>query len=63
MNNEEKARLYDQLLAEHSSKAALVRELETDIRPKPDQQQRIETLRKEMVELERRATELATSAF
>jgi hypothetical protein len=63
MTNEEKARLYDQLLAEHSSKAALVRELETDIKPKPNQQERIVQLRKEMVELERRATELATSAF
>jgi len=63
MNNEEKARLYDQLLAEHSSKAALVRELETDIRPSSDQQQRIDTLKKEMVDLERRATELSYSAF
>jgi len=63
MTNEEKARLYDQLLAEHSKKAAQVRELETDIKPKPDQQEKITVLRKEMVELERRATQLASSAF
>ena len=63
MTTNEKARLYDQLLAEHSSKAALVRELETDIRPKPDQQQRIDKLKKEMVELERKATELSLSSF
>ena len=63
MTNEEKARLYDRLLAEHSAKAALVRELETDIRPKPDQQQRINELKKEMTDLEKRATELASSAF
>ena len=63
MTNEEKARLYDQLLAEHSKKAAQVRELETDIRPKPDQQEKITVLKKEMVELEKRATQLASSAF
>ena len=63
MTNEEKAKLYDQLLAEHSRKAAQVRELETDIRPKPNQQQLIDTLKKEMVDLEKRATELSMSAF
>lgn len=63
MTNEEKAKLYDQILAEHSKKAAQVRELETDIRPKPDQQQKITELKKEMVSLERRATELVGSSF
>jgi uncharacterized membrane protein YfbV (UPF0208 family) len=63
MTNEEKAKLYDQLLAEHSRKATQVRELETDIRPKPNQQQLIDTLKKEMVDLEKRATELSYSAF
>ena len=63
MTNTEKAELYDRLLSEHGRKAAEVRELETDIRPKPDQQQKIEKLKKEMIKLEHDATELARSAF
>jgi hypothetical protein len=63
LSNEEKAKLYDQLLAEHSRKATQVRSLEVDIKPASDQQQKIDKLRKEMVELERKATELAMSAF
>ena len=63
MTNDEKAKLYDRLLAEHSRKAAQVRELETDIRPKPDQQQKIDALKAEMGDLEKRATELSYSAF
>lgn len=63
MTNEEKAKLYDQLLREHSRKATQVRALEVDIRPAADQQQKIDQLKKEMVDLERRATELSMSAF
>jgi cell division protein FtsB len=63
MTNEEKAKLYDQLLSEHARKASQVRALEVDIRPAADQQQKIDKLRKEMVDLEKRATELSMSAF
>lgn len=63
MTNEEKAKLYDQLLSEHSKKASQVRALEVDIKPAPDQQQKIDKLRKEMIDLEKRATQLSMSAF
>ncbi len=63
MTNQEKAKLYDQLLSEHARKASQVRALEVDIKPAPDQQQKITKLRQEMVDLEKRATELSMSAF
>jgi cell division protein FtsB len=63
MNNTEKAALYDQLLREHGRKATQVRALEVDIQPAPDQQEKITQLRKEMVDLEKRATDLAQEAF
>jgi cell division protein FtsB len=63
MTNTEKAKLYDQLLSEHARKASQVRALEVDIRPAPDQQQKINKLKQEMVDLEKRATELSMSAF
>jgi cell division protein FtsB len=63
MTNGEKAKLYDQLLSDHSRKAAQVRSLETDITPKPGQQEEINKLKAEMVILERDATNLAAQAF
>jgi hypothetical protein len=63
MNNTEKAALYDRLLSEHARKATQVRALEVDIMPAPDQQQKINTLKTEMADLEKRATSLAQEAF
>lgn len=63
MTRNEKAALYDQLLAEHSRKASQVRELETNITPQPTDQQKIVELKAEMVILEKRATDLAISAY
>lgn len=63
MTNGEKANLYDSLLNQHSRKAEQVRALETNITPEPGDQQKINTLKSEMVVLERDATKLAQSAF
>jgi hypothetical protein len=63
MNNTEKAALYDQLLRDHGRKATQVRELETNITPGPDDQQKIAELKSEMTILESRATKLAQEAF
>jgi len=63
MSNNEKAALYDQLLREHGRKATQVRALEVDIMPSADQQQKITELKREMVELEKRATSLSQEAF
>jgi hypothetical protein len=63
MNNTEKAALYDQLLRDHGRKATQVRELETNITPAPDDQQKIAELKSEMNILESRATKLAQEAF
>jgi len=63
MTNGEKASLYDSLLSQHSRKAEQVRALETNITPEPNDQKMIETLKSEMVILERDATQLAQSAY
>tara|TARA_R110002012_G_C11214765_1_gene561734 strand:- start:145 stop:339 length:195 start_codon:yes stop_codon:yes gene_type:complete len=63
MTNTEKAKLYDQLLLEHSKKTSQVRALEVDISPSPDQQTKINKLKEELVSLEKRATDLSRSAF
>jgi hypothetical protein len=63
MTQGEKAKLYDQLLAEHSRKASQVRELETNITPAAGDQKKINELKIEMSSLEKRATELAMQAY
>ena len=63
LTTKEKAELYDQLLRDHGYKATQVRELETNITPGPNDQQRISELKAEMVILESKATKLAQEAF
>lgn len=63
MTNDEKARLYDQLLSDHGRKATEVRSLETNITPEPNDQEKIVKLKKEMAILERDATNLASQAL
>ena len=63
MTNSDKAKLYDSLINEHSRKAAMVRELEVEIRPTAKQQEQIVTLKKEMNELEKKATSLVMAGW
>lgn len=60
MNNEMKAKLYDQLLAEHDKKAREVSLLQSKFDLTREDEQRIKLLKSEMNEIQRKASSLGS---
>jgi hypothetical protein len=60
MNNEEKAMLYDQYLAEYDKKATEVSRIKTGFDLTTEDQKRIKQLKSEMDDLQRKAMSLGT---
>lgn len=58
MTREEKARLYDQLLAEHDEKAREVSLIKSKFDLTPSDEKEVAKLRKEMAEIQRKAEAL-----
>jgi trehalose-6-phosphate synthase len=60
MNTQEKAKLYDQLLAEYDEKARQVSLIRSRFDLTREDEKQIEQLKKEMSEIERRANSLGS---
>jgi hypothetical protein len=60
MNNEEKAMLYDQYLAEYDKKATEVSRIKSGFDLTTEDQKRIKQLKSEMDDLQRKAMSLGT---
>lgn len=60
MNNEMKAKLYDQLLAEHDKKAREVSLIQSKFDLTREDEQRIKLLKSEMNEIQRKASSLGS---
>ena len=60
MSNEEKARLYDQLLAEHDVKAREVSLIQSKFDLTREDGQKIKQLKSEMAEIQRKAMSLGS---
>lgn len=60
MNNEMKAKLYDELLLEHDKKATEVSNLQNKIDLTREDQQKIKNLKTEMAEIQRKAMSLGS---
>ncbi len=58
MNNETKAKMYDQLLAEHDSKAREISLIKSKFDLTREDHKKIEILKKEMDEIQKKATQL-----
>jgi len=60
MTNEEKGRYYDELLREHDKKATEVSNLQNKIDQTREDQERIKKLKTEMIQIQRKASNLGS---
>lgn len=60
MSNEEKAKIYDQLLIEHDKKVREVSVIQSKFDLTREDEQKIKQLKSEMMEIQRKATSLGS---